>query len=440
MEIIYQQTIARPCSFSGIGLHAGKKVAVTFKPADVDRGINFVRIDIPSKPTIPVAVDNLITFGPISRRTSLRYEGAEVHTIEHLMAVLAGLGIDNLTVELDGIELPGMDGSGKFFADKILEAGIQKQTKPRQFFTVKEPVFVEEAGASIVVLPAQDLVISYTLSYNHPLLRAQFLELVINEDNFKKELCLARTFCLEQEARQLQEKGLGGGANYENTLVVGNDGVIKNTLRYEDEFVRHKILDLLGDLYILGQPLRGHVIALKSGHSLNLKLIKKLQQQKQRAIASGVSTVYTGPVGNQLDSEMIMKILPHRYPFLLVDRIIFLEEGRRAVGIKNVTINDYFFQGHFPKRPVMPGVLIVEAMAQVGGVMMLAPQENRGKLAFFLAANNIKFRKTVLPGDQLVLEVEAGRIKSKTGQVFAKAIVDGNTVAEAELMFALVED
>ena len=217
------------------------------------------------------------------------------------------------------------------------------------------------------------------------------------------------------------------GANYNNTLVVGKSGVINNTLRFDDEFVRHKMLDLIGDLYVLGQPIKAQVIAIKSGHSLNLKLIQKLEKQRQQ-------------MGTQMDIEMIMKILPHRWPFLFVDRITYMEEGKFVVGIKNVTLNDYFFQGHFPSKPVMPGVLIIEAMAQVGGVMMLSIKENRGKLAFFLTADNIKFRKTVVPGDQLVFEVTAGRIKSKTGQVHGVALVDGKVVAEADLMFALSEN
>jgi UDP-3-O-[3-hydroxymyristoyl] N-acetylglucosamine deacetylase/3-hydroxyacyl-[acyl-carrier-protein] dehydratase len=196
----------------------------------------------------------------------------------------------------------------------------------------------------------------------------------------------------------------------------------------------------MGDLSLLGEPIKGHIIALRSGHSLNLKLVKKINEQKQKYSLGGIASVgYSPKEGEELDTEMIMRILPHRDPFLFVDRIVSLDKGKRAVGVKNVTINDYFFKGHFPGKPVMPGVLIVEAMAQVGGVMMLAPEENRGKLAFFMAIDNVKFRKTVIPGDQLVLEVEAVRIKSKTGQVHGKALVDGKVVAEADLMFALVE-
>ena len=210
--------------------------------------------------------------------------------------------------------------------------------------------------------------------------------------------------------------------------MVGKSGVIKNTLRYEDEFARHKILDLLGDLYLLGQPIKGHIIALRSGHSLNLRLARKISEQMRRYSLGGVGATYHPKEGQELDKAEIMKILPHRDPFLFVDKIIYLDKGKRATGIKKVTKDDYFFKGHFPGRPVMPGGLIVEAMAQVGGVMMLSPEENRGKLAFFMTADNIKFRKKVVPGDTLVLDVTAGKIRSKTGQVYAKAFVDGKLV------------
>lgn len=435
-----QRTIQKEFKISGVGLHTATKVNITFKPAPVDTGIWFTRSDLPGKPAIAAKVENLLSQDRSHRRTSIGKDGAEVHTIEHLMAALSGEGIDNLYVEIDNQEVPGFDGSSSAFIEAIAKAGIKEQEKERQYYVIREPVFLEEDGASIMAVPAQEFKISYTLSYDHPLLKIQFKEVCLNQDVFKNELAAARTFCLEEEAGELQRKGIGSGASYENTLVVGKKGVIKNKLRFEDEFVRHKILDLLGDLYCFGQPLKGHIIALKSGHSLNLKLLKKIEQQKGRQTSAGVAVVDTGvEVGEQLDVTQIMKILPHREPFLFVDKIIALEKGKHATGIKNVTINDYFFKGHFPGKPVMPGVLIIEAMAQVGGVMMLAPQENRGKLAFFMTIDNIKFRKTVVPGDQLVLDVYAGKIKSRTGQVHGKALVDGKVVAEADLMFALVD-
>ena len=245
---------------------------------------------------------------------------------------------------------------------------------------------------------------------------------------------------MEEEVEELRKMGLGQGANYENALVVGKNGVIGNKLRFADEFIRHKILDLLGDLYIMGIPLKGHIIAVKSGHSLNMKLVKKIRQQFRKTSLKPVVQPLEIPDGGQMDVNQIMQILPHREPFLFVDRILYLEKGKKVVGIKNVTINDYFFRGHFPGKPVMPGVLILEAMAQVGGVMMLSLPENRGKLAFFLTINNVKVRKTVVPGEQLVFEVNAGKIKTKTGILHGTASVDGKIVAEADLMFALVDN
>lgn len=434
-----QKTIAKEVSLKGVGLHTANNVNVTFKPADTDTGINFIRTDLPGRPVIKATPEFLLSQDRSPRRTSIAEAGAEIQTIEHLMAALSGLGIDNLTIEIDNNEVPGLDGSSLKFVEILAQAELKEQEKEKQYYLIKEPIFIEEDGGSISAIPSQEFKISYTLNYNHPLLKAQFMELVFNNDTFKNELASARTFCLENEADELQKQGLGCGANYNNTLVVGKSGVIKNKLRFEDEFVRHKILDLVGDLYLLGKPIKGHITALRSGHALNLKLVQKLAKQKERYSLGGIGAGYQPQAEEQLDIDTIKKILPHREPFLFVDRILSLEKGKHATGMKNVTINDYFFKGHFPGRPVMPGVLIVEAMAQVGGVMMLAPEENRGKLAYFLAADNVKFRKTVVPGDQLILDVSAGRIKSKTGQVHAKALVDGKVVAEADLMFALVE-
>jgi UDP-3-O-[3-hydroxymyristoyl] N-acetylglucosamine deacetylase/3-hydroxyacyl-[acyl-carrier-protein] dehydratase len=434
-----QRTIAKQFTMSGAGIHTAQKATICFKPAKVDSGIYFVRVDLPGKPAIKVCEDHVLSAGRSPRRTSVGKDEAEVQTIEHLMAALAGLAIDNLCIEIDNREIPGLDGSSLSFIKMFLEAGIKEQDKERTFYSVREPIYAEEDGSTIIALPSNEFKISYTLSYNHPLLKSDFMELNITPDIFQREIASARTFCLESEVDELQHQGLGQGANYKNTLVLGEKGVIKNTLRFPDEFIRHKILDLMGDLCLVGIPLKAHIVALRSGHSLNLKLVRKLSQQRQRSFAGGVGSGYQPKQEDELDLTMIKRILPHREPFLFVDKIIHLEKGKHCVGIKNVTINDYFFKGHFPGRPVMPGVLIVEALAQVGGVMMLSPEANRGKLAFFLSANNIKFRRTVIPGDQLVLDVEAGRLKSRTGQVHGKAFVDGRVVAEADLMFVLAD-
>ena len=312
-----QRTITKELSLKGFGLHTAEKVNITFKPAEVDSGINFIRTDLPSRPIIKATIDYLLPQSRAPRRTSIGRDAAEIHTVEHLMAALSGLGVDNINIEIDNNEIPGLDGSSLNFLEILERAGIEEQGKPRQYYLVKEPIYVEEDGASIVALPSSEFIISYTLSYNHPLLKAQFFKINVNTDVFINELARARTFCLEDEAQELQRKGLGQGANYANTLVVGKKGVIKNKLRYEDEFVRHKILDLLGDLYLLGCPLKAHIVALKTGHSLNLKLLQKISQQKQRYLLGGVGIDYHSDKAQELDTATIMKILPHRPPFLL---------------------------------------------------------------------------------------------------------------------------
>lgn len=427
-----QKTISRQIRLKGIGIHTGNKVNLTLKPAGPDSGVTFIRADIAGAPRIKADIGSLI-IQKSSRRSSIGNNQAQVQTIEHLMAALSSLGIDNIDVELDNNELPGLDGSAVSFVEALVDAGPREQEKEKYIYTVGEPISVQEGDSSITIMPSGEFKVSYTLNYDHPLLSSQFLEIAVNAESFKTQIAPARTFCLESESKELQSQGLGLGANYENTLVVGDEGVIKNKLRFKDEFVRHKILDLIGDLYLAGCPIRGHVIALRSGHSLNLMIARKIHEQR-------IKTQGALAMEKVLDINAIMKILPHRQPFLFVDRITHLEKGKRAVGFKNVTINDDFFRGHFPGRPIMPGVLILEAMAQVGGIMMLASEENKGKLAFFLAIDNAKFRKTVVPGDRLVFEVEAGKMRSKVGSVHGKALVDGKLVAEADLMFALVDN
>lgn len=434
-----QKTIKKPIELNGIGLHTGIKVNLKFKPAPPDTGINFIRVDIKDSPMIKANICHVLEQEKSPRRTSIGNDSVEVHTIEHLMAALWALGIDNLLVEIDGLELPGLDGSAMAFIDILRQSGIENQGLPKKIYQVRSPIWVEQDGAMLMVLPDNQFRISYTLNYEHPLLKAQYLSFALDADTFEKELAPSRTFCLEREVDDLKKQGLGKGANYENTVVVGKKGVIDNDLRFEDEFARHKILDLLGDLYLLGYGIRGHIIAMRSGHPLNMKLVNRISEQREKSQAGGIKAVYIETKGDVLDASDIQKILPHRYPFLLVDKIIELEPDKRAVGIKNVTMNEHFFTGHFPGRPVMPGVLIVEAMAQVAGVLMLNKRENVGKVAYFMSLDNAKFRKTVLPGDQLRLEVKVVKLRSRIGQVHTRALVDGQVVSEADLMFALVD-
>jgi len=433
-----QLTIKNAVEIEGVGLHTGARTRMRLLPAEQNAGISFIRVDLPGKPVIRANISNVMESSRKLRRTSLAFEGAEIHTIEHLMSALNGMAIDNITIEINGPEIPGIDGSAASFVELVKKAGIERQAEQRKSFTVKEPIWLEEDDTVLAILPDSEFKISYMLSYDHPMLKSQYVSIVINPETYEKEIAPTRTFCLEAEAEALRTQGLGKGANFDNTLVVGKDGVIKNKLKFDDEFARHKISDLIGDLYLLGMALKGHVIAVKSGHPLNIRLLQKIRQQQERMRAGAMESKGPGIVGTPLDINDIKKILPHRYPFLLVDRVIELEEDKRAVGIKNVTMNEFYFPGHFPDMPIMPGVLIMEALAQVAGVMMLNKRDNKGKYAFFMSMDKVKFRKAVVPGDQLVLETEVLKLRSKTVQVRAVASVDGKVVAEGELMFALV--
>lgn len=434
-----QRTIGKEISLRGVGLHTGCEVHLTFKPAAEDSGINFIRTDLPDKPAILADPSHILVNDGLPRCTSIGKNGAVVQTVEHLMSVLCGLQIDNMTVEIDGVELPGLDGSGIDFIQAIKDGGIVEQNAASKFYEIMEPIGVENNGSSIYIVPAKSLKISYTLDYDHPVLRSQFVSTTINQETFEGMIAPCRTFCLEEEAQELRDKGLGKGANYQNTLVVGRDGIIENKTRMDDEFARHKILDFIGDLYLLGMPIRGHVFAVRSGHQLNIRLLKKIDRQREKFMSQKIHPSFNAEGKKEIDVHEIMKVLPHRYPFLLVDRVIEVEKGKKAIGIKNVTINDNFFQGHFPTRPIMPGVLMVEAMAQTAGVTVLTNEAHHGKVAFFLSANNVKFRKVVKPGDQLLLEVDVVKDRPTTAQIQAKATVDGEIVAQADMVFSFTE-
>ncbi|MCP4652748.1 MAG: UDP-3-O-[3-hydroxymyristoyl] N-acetylglucosamine deacetylase [Candidatus Omnitrophica bacterium] len=430
-----QHTIKSKLLLEGVGLHTGEKTKIELLPAPVNTGIIFLRQDNQSS-LIKADVYSVLDTNKFPRRTAIGAGSTYVQTVEHLMAALHILSIDNVQINMWGEEIPGLDGSAKDFVEGIKKVGICEQDELREYVVVKEPLWAQEGDCRIVVLPSPELRISYGLAYDNSLIGSTYMDLTLDEDN---NFYQARTFCLQEEAQALLDMGLGKGSNHKNTLVVSEKGVVENSLRFPDEFIKHKVLDLIGDLYLAG-PIKAHIIAIKSGHSLNIKLLQKIRKYQQKSRRAGVglptSTICDE---SELNIEEIMQILPHRFPFLLVDRITYLEKGKKAIGIKNVTMNEHFFQGHFPGRPVMPGVLMVEAMAQVGGIVMLACEEHRGKLAYFMAANNIKFRKTVEPGDQLVFEVVAGKVRKKTGKVYAKTFVNDKVVAEGELMFAIVE-
>ncbi|MDQ7780554.1 MAG: UDP-3-O-acyl-N-acetylglucosamine deacetylase [Planctomycetota bacterium] len=425
-----QRTIKKPASVQGVGVFSGNKVSMRFLPAVPDSGVTFVRLDLPERPRIKV---DQASAGASFRRRTLKAGEIEIETVEHVLAAIAGLAIDNLEIEIDGSEMPATDGSSVAFVEALKEAEIIEQAAPKKVIVLPYPLSVTEGDSTLVAMPADSgLTITYTLDYKVKPIGLQHLTVRITEETFMAELARARTFCLESEVQEFLQKGLGKGASYENTLVVSETGVVKNELRFPDEFVRHKMLDLLGDLYLLGGFLRAHVMAVKSGHSLNLQLVKDISAMFEAQTRRGKEET-------ALDMREIQNILPHRFPFLLVDKVLELDGYNRAVGIKNVSFNEPFFQGHFPGTPIMPGVLQLEAMAQLAGVLLLRKAENAGKLAVLLSIDKVKLRKTVVPGDQLRLEAETIKLKSRTGLVYVKASVDGQLASEAYMKFMIVD-
>ncbi len=435
-----QKTIKEPASFSGIGLHTGSLTTVTFKPAPENSGITFYRVDLEGKPAIPADVDNVVG---VARGTTLGIGDAKVHTVEHALSAMAGLGIDNLAIELDAEEIPSGDGSSMPVMTTLLKAGVVEQEAEKQYITVDRPVYYRQGDVTLSILPSDEHRVSMTIAYDHVAIGTQYASFIITEETFKKEIAPARTFCFLREVKMLQEKGLIKGGSLESAVVIGDDTILNDDLRFPDEFVRHKILDLIGDMYLLGRPIKGHIVSVKSGHEKNVLFSKQIkaalangQESRGRDDLATTSQIARPPA---LDVSKIMKILPHRYPFLLVDRILSFVPMERVTGIKNVTVNEPFFQGHWPETPVMPGVMIVEAMAQVSAVLIFGDNRDPdGKLAFFLGVDKARFRRTVVPGDQLVIEVEMIRRRKNACKVAAKALVDGVVAAEAIMTFGLM--
>jgi UDP-3-O-[3-hydroxymyristoyl] N-acetylglucosamine deacetylase / 3-hydroxyacyl-[acyl-carrier-protein] dehydratase len=456
---VNQRTIKQPVTVSGVGLHTGETVNLTFHPASENHGYVFRRTDLEGQPMVPALVDHVVD---TSRGTTLALNGAKVHTVEHTLAALAGLEIDNVLIDLDGPEPPIMDGSAYAFTQALQNAGILEQQAVREYFVIDEPVHHLEPDRSveIVGLPSRNFHATVMIDFGSQVLRAQHATLT-DITQFPQAFANCRTFVFLHEVEALYKAGLIKGGNLESALVIVDreiseeelvrlrelfqmpniaveEGMLNGkSLHYDNEPARHKLLDLVGDLALVGMPIKGHIMASRPGHKANIEMARKLRAKvKQNRIANRFQK--EKKKGIIFDIKAIQDILPHRYPFLLVDKIIDFTE-RTIVGVKNVTFNEPFFQGHFPGNPIMPGVLQVEAMGQVGGILLLNTIENPQSIwVYFVAFDNVRFKKPVIPGDTLTLELEMTALRRSICKMSGKAFVDGELVCSADLVASVV--
>ena len=419
-----RKTLARPAMLEGIGLHLGVNCRITFCPASQKQGIVFRRVDCPGSPRIRAHVSEV---SGSERRTQLGKGDHSVHTVEHVLAAVSGLGIDDVTIEMDGPEPPILDGSASPFLLALSEAGVAALEGEPEFLELSEPVRIIDGASVYEAYPSEKLELDVTIEFPHPLIGKQSRRFDVTEETFAAELSRARTFGFVHEVEALRGKGLIKGASLDNTVVLDDTEVLSGDLRWEDEFVRHKAMDCIGDLALAGVRIRARIVALKPSHRGTVTLVREMMKAGRKE--KGMYTI-----------EDIMKVLPHRYPFLLVDRILEIEEKKRIVGLKNVTINEPFFQGHFPGHPIMPGVLIIEAMAQVGGMLLMGSVEDpESKVVYFMSLDNVKFRRPVKPGDQIRFELEIVQLRGTVCKMRGVGKVDGEVVAEAD-MAAMVRD
>lgn len=429
-----QRTLASSASLSGTALHTGESVTLTLHPAPVGHGFKFKRSDLPDEPLVEARVENVKT---VERSTTIVEGNVKIHTVEHVLSALAGMGVDNALIEMDANEPPIGDGSAAAYVGVIKQAGIVEQDAPRTCLEPREPIIVQIGDSILTIIPDTKFRVSCTQVGPEGRF-TQYLSAEITPEFYEKEIAPARTFVFYEDVKHLMDKGLIKGGSLENAVVARGDSVLsKEPLRFPDEFVRHKILDIIGDLTLAGRRLRGHIVAVKPGHGPNTELARALVKRNAEYLAMAPRPV--AAEAGVLDINEIQRTLPHRYPFLMVDRIIEFEEDRRAVGVKAVTINEPYFQGHFPGHPVMPGVLQVEAMAQVASIIMMRKPENIGKIGYFMSADSVKFRKPVFPGDTLFIHCEMISAKKRLGKATAKCLVNDEVVSEAELLFGLVD-
>ena len=460
-----QQTLRRSVSFSGIGLHSGNRVNMTFAPGAPNSGIRFRRMDLDGKPELEARAELVVD---TNRSTTLGRGALKIQTVEHVLAALAGCEIDNAVVEIDANEPPIADGSAREYVRMIDSAGAAPMAEVREPYRVKDAIELQVGDAMVSVFPHDKLKISCT-SADRGNRFTEFYSIEITPDNWRKEIAHARTFCFFEEIEYLYRSGLIKGGSLENAVVIRDDAVLTNEpLRYPEEFVRHKILDIVGDLALLGRPLQAHIIAIRPSHQSNVETVKAIQTQmlkplvaaqtfapppqplpRERSVAPDKSASERAEVtsateeslvrdGATLDIMQVMKVLPHRPPFLMVDKVTRIE-GNKVTALKQVTMGEAHFQGHFPGHPIMPGVLQLEAIAQVAGILMMRQAEHAGKLAYFMSAESVKWRKPVHPGDTLIIDVEMTKARGKIGKAKGVCSVDGEPVSEAEVTFMLIE-
>ena len=424
---------------------------MSFLPAPPDAGIRFRRVDLEGKPEIEARIENV---SQTNRSTTVAKGNAKIQTVEHILATFAGYEIDNVVVELDANEPPIADGSARDYCKLVESADIVPQAEKREPYYVTTPLELQTGDTLMSIFPHDRLKISCTSSDKAGRF-AQFYSVELSPETWKTELAHARTFCFFEEIEYLIKNGLIKGGSLENAVVIRDDAVLTTEpLRYPDEFVRHKILDILGDLALLGRPVCGHVVAVRPSHTLNCELARMIQGQMRKPLvavqtftppppeksaAKGMNRELLDRVqqGGSLDITEVMKILPHRFPFLMLDKVTRIE-GNKITAVKNLSINEPFFAGHFPNHPIMPGVLQLEAIAQAAGILMLKQAENWGRLAYFMAADEVKWRKPVRPGDTLVIEVELTKARGNIGRAKGVCFVDAEPVSEAEVTFMLI--
>jgi len=422
--------VAERVRLSGVGVHSGQEASLTLIPAPEYTGIVFQRMDLEGSPRIPANLDH-VADTELGTTLALPDGTARVMTVEHLLAALAAAGVSNVVVEIDGPEPPILDGSFGPYLAAIEAAGVAEQDADVPVIRIRRPVTASGSqGSSYVAAPATDLRISATIDFSHPTIGRQYGSFELGKGVFRDELAQARTFGFRAQAQALRERGLAKGSSLENTVVLDDDGVMNDGLRFPDEFLRHKVGDMVGDLALLGAKLQGHVVADRPSHEGNVALARAILEEDRRS-----------PEGAPIvDTKQILQYLPHRYPMLLVDRITHFESGKRIVGIKNVTVNEPFFQGHYPGHPIMPGVLIIEAMAQVGGLLLMDTIENPDqKVVYFMSLDRVKWRRPVTPGDQLVFHLELLQFRRSVCKMKGEGFVDGKLVAEAELMARVMD-